>query len=39
MLTNPINYFYFQSGDNATASGIKGGEQNNSAGPVDLGAL
>jgi|TARA_R110001599_G_scaffold183479_1_gene376686 hypothetical protein len=39
VLTNPINYFYFQSGDNATASGIKGGEQNNSAGPVDLGAL
>ena len=39
VLTNPINYFYFQSGDNATSSGIKGGEQNNSAGPVDLGAL
>jgi len=39
VLTNPINYFYFQSGDNATASGVKGGEQNNSAGPVDLGAL
>ena len=39
VLTNPINYLYFQSGDNATASGIKGGEQNNSAGPVDLGAL
>ena len=36
VLTNPINYFCFQSAVNATLSGIKGGEQNCSAGPVTL---
>ena len=39
VLTTPINYFYFQSGDNATASGIIGGLNNCSAGPVTLEAL
>ena len=38
-LTNPINYFYFQSGDTATTSGIKGGGENCSAGPVTLEGL
>jgi len=38
-LTNPISYFYFQSGDNATASGIVGGFNSCSAGPVTLEAL
>ena len=37
-LTSPINYFYFQSGDTATAAGIGGGN-NCSAGPVTLEAL
>ncbi|MDB2405100.1 hypothetical protein N9W19_00170 [bacterium] len=36
VLTNPINYFYFQSSDNATLSGVKGGFNNCSAGPVTL---
>tara|TARA_R110001599_G_scaffold322084_1_gene533032 strand:+ start:1062 stop:1685 length:624 start_codon:yes stop_codon:yes gene_type:complete len=35
-LTNPINYFYFQSTSNASASGVKGGGANCSAGPVTL---
>ena len=35
-LTNPINYFYFASADTATTSGVKGGGQNCSAGPVTL---
>tara|TARA_B110001452_G_C15107423_1_gene386088 strand:+ start:208 stop:837 length:630 start_codon:yes stop_codon:yes gene_type:complete len=39
VLTNPISYFYFQSTDNATLHGVKGGEQNCSAGPVTLEAL
>ena len=39
VLTTPINYFYFQSGDNATASGIIGGLNNCSAGPVTLEAI
>ena len=39
ILTNPISYFYFQSGDNATTSGIVGGFNNCSAGPVTLEAL
>ena len=39
VLINPISYFYFQSGDNATASGIVGGFNNCSAGPVTLEAL
>jgi len=38
-LTNPISYFYFQSGDTATQSGITGGGLNCSAGPVTLKAL
>ena len=37
-LTSPINYFYFQSGDTASAPGTGGGN-NSSAGPVTLGAL
>ena len=36
VLTNPINYFYFQSADNATLHGVKGGGSNCSAGPVTL---
>ena len=39
VLTNPISYFYFQSGDNATTSGIVGGFNNCSAGPVTVEAL
>ena len=39
VLTTPINYFYFQSGDNATAYGIIGGLNNCSAGPVTVEAL
>ena len=39
ILTNPISYFYFQSGDTATTSGITGGGLNCSAGPVTLEAL
>ena len=39
ILTNPINYFYFQSGDNATTSGIVGGFNSCSAGPVTLEAI
>jgi hypothetical protein len=39
VLINPISYFYFQSGDNATASGIVGGFNSCSAGPVTLEAL
>ena len=35
-LTNPINYFYFQSTDNATTGGIYGGGNACSAGPVTL---
>ena len=38
-LTNPINYFYFKSGDTATTSGVKGGGHNCSAGPVTLEGL
>ena len=38
-LTTPVSYFYFQSGDNATASGIVGGFNNCSAGPVTLEGL
>ena len=36
VLTNPISYFYFASADTATTSGVKGGGQNCSAGPVTL---
>ena len=39
VLTNPISYFYFQSGDNATTSGIVGGFNSCSAGPVTLEAI
>ena len=39
VLTNPISYFYFQSGDAATTSGVKGGFNGCSAGPVTLEAL
>ena len=39
ILTNPISYFYFQSTSNATASGVKGGFNSCSAGPVTLEAL
>ena len=39
VLTDPINYFYFQSTSNATASGIEGGFSNCSAGPVTLEAI
>ena len=31
-----INYFYFKSADSATLHGVKGGEENCSAGPVTL---
>ena len=39
VLTNPINYFYFQGADNATLHGVKGGGSNCSAGPVTLKGL
>jgi hypothetical protein len=39
VLTNPISYFYFQSADAATTSGVKGGFSGCSAGPVTLEAL
>ena len=39
VLTNPISYFYFQSADNATTSGVKGGFSGCSAGPITLEAL
>ena len=39
VLTNPISYFYFQSADAATTSGVKGGGSGCSAGPVTLEAL
>ena len=39
VLTNPISYFYFQSADAATTSGVKGGGPGCSAGPVTLEAL
>ena len=39
VLTNPISYFYFQSGDAATTSGVKGGFSGCSAGPITLEAL
>ena len=32
----PINYFYITSTSNATTGNVKGGGQNNSAGPVTL---
>ena len=35
-LTNPINYFYFQSSNNATTGGIYGGGNACSVGPVTL---
>ena len=35
-LSFPINYFYITSTSNATSGNIKGGGQNNSAGPVTL---
>ena len=35
-LTNPINYFYFQSTSNGTLSDVKGGGNGCSAGPVTL---
>ena len=38
-LTTPINYFYFQSASNGTISGVKGGGNSCSAGPVTLEAL
>ena len=39
VLTDPINYFYFQSTSNASSSGVKGGGANCSAGPVTLKAI
>ena len=36
VLTNPINYFYFQSSGTASTSGVKGGGLNCSVGPVTL---
>ena len=39
VLSNPINYFYFQSTSTATTSGVKGGGANCSAGPVTLGVI
>ena len=39
VLTNPINYFYFQSSGTASTSGVKGGGANCSAGPVTLKAI
>ena len=39
VLTDPISYFYFQSSDTATTSGIKGGGAYCSAGPVTLEAV
>ena len=39
VLTNPISYFYFQSADAASTSGVKGGGPGCSAGPVTLEAL
>ena len=39
VLTNPINYFYFQSSGTASTSGVKGGGANCSAGPVTLEAI
>ena len=39
VLTNPISYFYFQSASNGTTSGVKGGFNSCSAGPVTLEAL
>jgi hypothetical protein len=38
-LTNPINYFYFQSSGTASTSGVKGGGANCSAGPITLKAI
>ena len=38
-LTNPINYFYFQSTSNGTSSDVKGGGNGCSAGPVTLEAI
>ena len=38
-LTTPINYFYFQSASNGTTSGVKGGGDSCSAGPVTLEAI
>ena len=38
-LTNPINYFYFQSTSNGTLSNVKGGGNGCSAGPVTLEAI
>ena len=39
VLTNPINYFYFQSSGTASTSGVKGGGANCSAGPITLKAI
>jgi len=39
VLTNPINYFYFQSTGTASTSGVKGGGANCSAGPITLKAI
>ena len=39
VLTNPINYFYFQSSGTASTSGVKGGGANCSVGPVTLEAI
>ena len=39
VLSNPINYFYFQSTSTAATSGVKGGGANCSAGPVTLGVV
>ena len=38
-LTNPINYFYFQSTSNGTLSNVKGGGNGCSAGPITLEAI
>jgi len=39
VLTNPISYFYFQSASNGITSGVKGGGNSCSAGPVTLEAI
>ena len=39
VLTNPISYFYFQSTSNGITSGVKGGGNSCSAGPVTLEAI
>jgi len=38
-LTTPINFFYFQSASNGSTSGVKGGGDSCSAGPITLKAI